>query len=285
MEVIRDPKAFRDACDAARNAGARVGLVPTMGALHEGHLSLVDRARDEGATFLVVTVFVNPLQFAPHEDLGRYPRTLDADVEACRARGVNVVFAPDNGSMYPPGFQTEVTVGALTRRLEGVHRPAHFAGVTTVVTKLLALTGRCVAVFGRKDYQQWRVLERLALDLDLPVEVVGHPIVREADGLALSSRNRYLSAEERARALDLARGLRAAHAAWTAGMRDATALTEIVRGPVEKTFDRVDYVALVDPLSLEPVEGSITRGVLLVAAHLGKTRLIDNLELGSDAAP
>ncbi|MCB9614937.1 MAG: pantoate--beta-alanine ligase [Sandaracinus sp.] len=285
MQVVREPKAFREACEAARATGARVGLVPTMGALHEGHLSLVDRAAEEGATFRAVTIFVNPLQFAAHEDLGRYPRTLEADLEACRARGVDLVFAPDDGAMYPPGFQTTVTLGELTKPLEGVHRPTHFSGVTTVVTKLFALAGKCVAIFGRKDYQQWRLLERLALDLDLPVDVVGHRIVREADGLALSSRNRYLSSEERQRALAIARGLRAANEAWQAGMRDAAALVEIVRGPVEESFDSVDYVAIAEPTTLEALEGSVTEAVLLVAAHVGRTRLIDNLELGVDPAP
>ena len=280
MEVVRDPKAFREACDAARARGKRVGLVPTMGALHEGHLSLVDRAKDEGATFRALTIFVNPLQFAAHEDLGRYPRTLESDLEGCRSRGVDLVFVPDDGSMYPPGFQTEVAVGGLTKRWEGEHRPSHFAGVTTVVCKLFALTGSSVAVFGRKDYQQWRVIERMTLDLDLPVHVVGHDIVREADGLALSSRNRYLSTDERTRALGIARGLHAANEAWRAGMRDADALTTIVRGPVEAAFDSIDYVTVASPTTLEPIEGSASEAVILVAAHVGRTRLIDNLELG-----
>ncbi|MCU0677555.1 MAG: pantoate--beta-alanine ligase [Myxococcota bacterium] len=279
MQVVRDPKAFREACEAARVRGERVGLVPTMGALHEGHLSLVDRARSEGATFVALTIFVNPLQFAAHEDLGRYPRTLEADLEACRSRGVDLVLVPEDGSMYPPGFQTEVAVGGITKRWEGVHRPSHFAGVTTVVCKLFALTGPCVAVFGRKDYQQWRVIERMTLDLDLPIEVIGHPIVREEDGLALSSRNRYLSPEERTRALGIARGLHAANEAWRAGMRDADALAAIVRGPVEAAFDSIDYVAVASPRSLEPIDGSATEAVILVAAHVGRTRLIDNLEL------
>jgi len=279
MQVVRDPKTFREACEAARARGARVGLVPTMGALHEGHLSLVDRAKHEGATFVALTIFVNPLQFAAHEDLGRYPRTLEADLEACRSRGVDLVFAPEDGSMYPPGFQTEVAVGEITKRWEGVHRPSHFAGVTTVVCKLFALTGPSVAVFGRKDYQQCRVIERMTLDLDLPIDVVGHPIVREEDGLALSSRNRYLSPEERTRALGIARGLHAANEAWRAGMRDADALRAIVRGPVESAFDSIDYVAVASPRTLEPLEGSATEAVILVAAHVGRTRLIDNLEL------
>lgn len=280
MEVVRDPKAFREACNAARARGERVGLVPTMGALHEGHLSLVDRAQDEGATFRALTIFVNPLQFAAHEDLGRYPRTLESDLDGCRSRGVDLVFVPEDGSMYPPGFQTEVAVGGLTKRWEGEHRPSHFAGVTTVVCKLFALTGPSVAVFGRKDYQQWRVIERMTLDLDLPVQVVGHEIVREADGLALSSRNRYLSTDERGRALGIARGLHAANEAWRAGMRNADALTTIVRGPVEAALDSIDYVTVASPTTLEPIEGSASEAVILVAAHVGRTRLIDNLELG-----
>ena len=285
MELVHEPGAFRAACDAARKAGRRVGLVPTMGALHAGHLALVDAAAEAGADFRVVTIFVNPLQFGEGEDLDRYPRTLEADLEACRTRGVDLVFAPAPGAMYPPGFQTHVQVGELTERLEGEHRPGHFQGVTTVVTKLFLLTGPSVAVFGRKDYQQWRIVERMARDLDIPVEVLGHPIVREADGLALSSRNRYLSEDERERALRLARGLHAAAQAWAAGTREAETLVEVARGPIEERVDRIDYVAVVDPETLLPGAGVLQRGLVVVAAHVGATRLIDNHELGVDTPP
>lgn len=285
MERVSELEAFRAACDRARAAGERVGLVPTMGALHDGHLALVDEVKRRGASFVVVTVFVNPLQFGANEDLGRYPRTLAQDLEACEARGVDLVFTPDDGAMYPPGFQTHVEVEGLTQPFEGAHRPGHFRGVTTVVAKLFGLTGPCVAVFGRKDYQQWRVLERMTRDLNLPVEVVGHPIVREEGGLARSSRNRYLSPDERERALGLSRGLRAAAQAWAAGTRDAAALTEIARGPVEDAADSVDYVAVVDPTTLERLDGTVSRALVLIAAHVGPARLIDNLELGVDPLP
>lgn len=277
-QVVHDPREFQDAMEAARADGRRVGLIPTMGALHEGHLSLVDEAGRRGATFRAVTVFVNPLQFAEGEDLDEYPRTLAADVAACESRGVDLVFAPAPDAMYPPGFATTVRVAGLTEVLEGAHRPTHFEGVTTVVAKLFALAGRCVAVFGQKDYQQWKILARLALDLDLPVEVVGHPIVREPDGLALSSRNRYLSPAERTRALSLSRGLFAAHGAFAAGERDADRLREVVRDTL--TVDSLDYVALVEPDTLQTLTGKIDRGALLLAAHVGSTRLIDNLVLG-----
>jgi len=278
--VVHAPAAFRGACDEARAAGRRVGLVPTMGALHAGHLALVDAAATAGADFRVTTVFVNPLQFGEGEDLDRYPRTLDADVEACRARGVDLVFAPASDAMYAEGFQTQVRVGELTRSLEGEFRPGHFEGVTTVVAKLFLLSGPCVAVFGRKDYQQWRVISRMVRDLGFPVEVLGHPIVREDDGLALSSRNRYLSPEDRGRALALSRGLRAADRRWREGERDAATLREVVLEALAAA-DSVDYAAIADPESLRLHEGAIEGdAVALVAAHVGGTRLIDNLVLG-----
>ena len=283
--VVRSPAELREACDALRAEGQRVGLVPTMGALHAGHLALVGEARARGATAVVVTIFVNPLQFDRADDLERYPRTLQADLEACEAHDVDLVFAPEPDAMYPAGFQTHVDVGELTGELEGAHRPGHFQGVTTIVTKLFNLVGPCVAIFGRKDYQQWRILERMTRDLDLPVTVVGHPIVREPDGLALSSRNRLLLPAHRARALGIANGLRAAGEAWAKGERRAERLRELAAAPIAEAFDSVDYVSLVDPETLRPVEGSIEAGLVVVAAHLGPVRLIDNLELGVDALP
>ncbi len=282
--VVREPADLRRACDEARAQGRRVGLVPTMGALHAGHLSLIDEAKQR-ADFIVVTIFVNPLQFAEGEDLDRYPRTLESDLAGCEARGVNTVFAPDPASMYPDGFQTTVSLSQVTRPLEGEFRPTHFDGVTTVVTKLFNQVGPSVAVFGRKDYQQWRILSRMALDLDMPIEVVGCPIVREADGLALSSRNRYLSAEERKRSLAIVTGLRNAHDAWARGERDPALLRAAAAAPIEASLDRVDYVAAVDPDTLLPVADEPTRLLLAVAAHLGATRLIDNVVLGEDPRP
>ncbi|MFW6051371.1 MAG: pantoate--beta-alanine ligase [Myxococcota bacterium] len=284
--MVHDPEALRNRCDRARRAGQQVGLVPTMGALHAGHLALIDEVRRRGAGLVVTTLFVNPKQFGPGEDFERYPRTLEADLEACRARGVDVLFAPGVEDVYPAGFQTHVDVEGLTRGLEGAHRPGHFRGVTTVVSKLFMLAAPCTAAFGRKDYQQWKVIQRMARDLFIPVEVVGHPTVREPDGLALSSRNRYLSAEERERALGLVRGLRAAAEAWAQGVRNGDALRARARAPVQATFDRVDYVEVSDPETLEPVGGEAgERAAVLMAARLGGTRLIDNLVLGEEPPP
>lgn len=282
--LVRKPADFRQACDDARAASRRVGLVPTMGALHDGHFSLIDEAKKR-ADFVAVTIFVNPLQFAPGEDLDRYPRTLEDDLAGCRERGVDLVFAPEPGSMYPAQFQTRVSVGAITKPLEGGFRPTHFDGVTTVVTKLFNLAGPCAAMFGRKDYQQWKILSRMAEDLDMPIEVVGCAIVREPDGLALSSRNRYLSASERKRALGLVSGLRHACDAWLAGERNPDALRSLVAERVQSSFDRVDYVAAVDPETLVASEGTPTRLLIAVAAHMGTTRLIDNVVLGEDPRP
>ena len=282
--LVRKPADFRQACDDARAASRRVGLVPTMGALHDGHLSLIDEAKTR-ADFVAATIFVNPLQFAPGEDLDRYPRTLETDLAGCRDRGVDLVFAPEPGSMYPPEFQTQVLVGELAKPLEGEFRRSHFDGVTTVVAKLFNLVGPCVAMFGRKDYQQWKILARMAEDLDMPIEVVGCPIVREPDGLALSSRNRYLSASERERALGIVSGLRRAYNAWELGERGLDTLRSLAEEAVRSDFDRVDYVAVVDPDTLAAPAGFASRLLIAVAAHLGATRLIDNVVLGEDLRP
>ena len=257
-----------------------------MGALHAGHMALVDEATRLGATTRVLSIFVNPLQFGPSEDFARYPRTFDADLERCAAHGVDVVYAPAPSTMYPEGFQTQVAVQQLTQRWEGAFRPEHFRGVTTVVAKLLIAVGPCLSVFGRKDYQQWRVIERLVRDLGLPVEVAGLRTVREADGLALSSRNRYLDDRQRTRALAIVEGLRAAQRAYAAGVRASEQLVALARAPIEQAFDKIDYVALVDGDTLEPASSpEPSDPLVLVAAHLGTTRLIDNLRLGSDPAP
>ncbi len=284
--LLHLPTELREACDRARRSGKRVGLVPTMGALHAGHLSLVEAARARGADWIALTIFVNPLQFAPTDDLERYPRDLEADLEACQSVGVDCVFAPPDGAMYPPGFSTDVRVRGVTEPLEGAHRDGHFLGVTTIVAKLFHLAGPCVAAFGRKDYQQWRTLARMARDLDMPVEVLGAPIVREPDGLALSSRNAYLSASERSGALGIVEGLRSAWDAFEAGERDAPALLRLARAPVEARFDSVDYVALADPDDLSALGDRVpNRALLATAAHQGTTRLIDNVVLGEDPRP
>jgi pantoate--beta-alanine ligase len=282
--VVRKPAEFRQACDDARADARSVGLVPTMGALHDGHFSLIEAAKAR-ADFVVVTIFVNPLQFGPGEDLDRYPQTFESDLAGCAERGVDLVFAPAPNSMYPAGFRTQVSVGEITKPLEGECRPAHFDGVTTVVAKLFNLTGPCTAMLGRKDYQQWKILSRMARDLDMPVEVVGCPIVREPDGLALSSRNRYLSDRERARALSIVSGLRSAHDAWSEGERRPDTLRSLAARQVQAAFDRVDYVAAVDPDTLVTPAESPSRLLIAVAAHLGTTRLIDNIVLGGDPRP
>jgi pantoate--beta-alanine ligase len=254
-----------------------------MGALHPGHMSLVDAVRRAGARKVVLTIFVNPLQFGPKEDFTRYPRTLDHDLALCSDAAVDVVYAPATGTQYPPGYQTYVEVQEITRRHEGAFRPGHYRGVTTIVAKLFEAAGPCVAVFGRKDYQQWRVLETMARDLDMPVEIVGCPTVREPDGLAMSSRNRYLNAEERERALAIYRGLCAADSAFRAGERDPQRLEAIVREPVAAGFDSIDYAVVCDAQTLEPCPSPVAANpVVLVAARIGATRLIDNAVLGED---
>ena len=284
IRVLETAGELRAACDALRQGGARVGFVPTMGALHAGHLSLIDAARAQGAGPVVVSIFVNPLQFGANEDFGKYPRTFQNDLELCESRGVELVYAPERAAMYPDGFQTHVEVSALSQGYEGAVRPTHFRGVTTVVAKLLSAVGPCVACFGRKDYQQWRVIERMVRDLDLPFEIVGCPIAREPDGLALSSRNRYLEPEQRIRATAIVTGLRAANTAWLRGERSAAALVALVQAPIASHFDAIDYVTLADAETLVPCETqAAARSVLLVAARLGATRLLDNAVLGHDA--
>lgn len=286
MIVLHEPSELRAACDRARANGHRVGFVPTMGALHDGHLALVAAARR--ASFVVVSIFVNPTQFGPSEDLARYPRTLEADCARCADAGVDVVFAPPGEAMYVAGEETRVHVGEVATALCGAHRPGHFEGVCTVVAKLFTLVGPSLAVFGRKDYQQFRVIERMVRDLFLPVELVGLSTVREADGLALSSRNRYLSQDERARALGLARGLSLAVAAFEAGERNAGRLRGLALGEVTRVATSVDYVTVADADTVVPLDDRDTipaRTLVAVAARLGATRLIDNVVLGEDPAP
>ena len=279
MEVISDLEAYRAACEDARRAGKKVGLVPTMGALHEGHLKLVDAAKDAGCSYNVVTIFVNPLQFVEGEDLSAYPRTLQSDLDKCRARGVALVFVPDNAAMYPPDYQTRVVPGALGAPLEGIHRPEHFGGVVTVCTKLFILTGACVTVFGRKDYQQWRIITQLVRDFNLPIEVIGHPIVREEDGLAMSSRNKYLQSDERIRARALSQAWLAARKLYNAGERDIASLEKAATDVLVDKVDTIDYVKLCDAHTLGPPDTN-KKMVLAITAYVGKARLLDNTVLG-----
>ena len=283
--LLRRAMDLRDACDDARGQGRRVGLVPTMGALHAGHLSLAREARLR-APFVVASIFVNPTQFGPGEDLSRYPRDLEGDMAKLATVGVDAVFAPEPQELYPVGEETRVRVGALAEPLCGRTRPGHFEGVATIVAKLFALVGPAVAVFGKKDYQQLLVIRRMARDLFLPVEVVGQATVREPDGLAMSSRNAYLSAAERQKALALVRGLDAASGAFAAGERRPRELERLARLPVEDVASSIDYVEARDADSLASLDGSAApRTVLAIACRIGSTRLIDNVVLGEDPAP
>ncbi|HEU4885966.1 MAG TPA: pantoate--beta-alanine ligase [Longimicrobium sp.] len=269
----------RRAVRQVRAGGGTVALVPTMGYLHEGHMSLVDRAR-ELADFVAMSIFVNPMQFGPREDLARYPRDLERDLEMARGRGVDLVFAPEVGEMYPHGEpQVSVVPGALAERMEGAIRPGHFRGVLTVVAKLFGIFQPDVAVFGQKDFQQAALIRRMALDLDQGVRVEVAPIVREADGLAMSSRNVYLSPEERERARALSRGLERSRALFAAGERDAEALRASLWSAMSVEGVEPGYAEVVDPLTLEPVAQAAPGAVLLVAAQVGRTRLIDNAVL------
>jgi len=280
MRVLRTPAELSGWTEAARREGLRVGLVPTMGFLHRGHTSLMEASRAR-ADVTAVSIFVNPTQFGPNEDLARYPRDLEGDLRACRQMQVDAVFTPEAGEMYPAGHRTFVEVTRLQDGLCGARRPGHFRGVATVVTQLFALARPHLAVFGEKDWQQLQVIRRLAVDLHLGVEVVGMPIVRESDGLAMSSRNAYLSPPERTRALALSRGLGAARARWAAGEREADALREAVRAELRAGEVREDYVELVTPETLEPLRKAERADArLLVAGFVGTTRLIDNTAVG-----
>lgn len=257
----------------ARGEG-RVALVPTMGALHEGHRALIRAARGRAAQ-VVVSIFVNPLQFGPNEDYSRYPRTFDADLEACREEGVSVVFAPSVETMYHPDRQVGVSSGVMGTLVEGASRPGHFDGVLTVVLKLFHLVGPDLAVFGQKDAQQLALIRRMVADLDLPIEILGVPTVREPDGLALSSRNRYLSAGDRGVALSLSRALRAGAGQSTPAAVRAAAWAVLDEAPSALA---VDYLVLVDPATFTEVPDSYAgEAVLAVAAKVGTTRLIDNV--------
>jgi pantoate--beta-alanine ligase len=259
---------------------AVIGLVPTMGSLHEGHLSLVDRAR-ELAPFVVMSIFVNPTQFGPGEDFERYPRTLERDAELAERRGVELLFAPVTSEVYPAG-PTAVTVaaGPAARRLCGARRPGHFEGVLTVVAKLFGMAQPDVAVFGRKDYQQATLVRQMARDLDMPVRIEVAPVVREADGLALSSRNVYLSDAQRARAVSLSAGLFAARSAFEGGVVEGSRLEAEARAVMRRAEVEPEYVELVDPDTLDALTEAGAGAVLAVAARVGETRLIDNVILG-----
>ncbi len=273
-DVLTTIDELRDRLDAARATGSRVGFVPTMGYLHDGHATLVRAAR-AACDVVVVSIFVNPLQFAPDEDLAAYPRDLARDLRIIEAAGGDVVFHPDVDEM---SGATTVTVAGVSEGFEGASRPTHFAGVATVVTKLLAIVGPCRAYFGEKDYQQLCVVRRLVADLSLPAEVVGVPVVREPDGLAMSSRNVYLTPAERAVAPTLYAALGAARAAVLDGARDAAAVEAVMRRVVATAeLIDLDYAAVVDAATLAPVDRLSGELRLLIAGRLGRPRLLDNV--------
>jgi pantoate--beta-alanine ligase len=282
METLRTVNQMQAASAAIKRSGRRVALVPTMGALHEGHAQLMRQAREEGAA-VVVSIYVNPTQFGPHEDFKQYPRDLGADEQLCSREKVDVVFAPSDEEMYPGGTgsahaaATWVEETVLSRRFEGERRPGHFRGVCTVVAKLFHIVQPDLAVFGQKDYQQLKVVQRMVRDLRFPIEIVSAPTVREPDGLALSSRNALLSTAERAQATVVSKALRVAHDLFTEGEQSAHRLEAAMQRAVSLApAARLDYAQVVDGETLEPVANVQHGNVALIAAHIGKVRLIDN---------
>jgi pantoate--beta-alanine ligase len=279
VRAVASSAELAAATTAARAAGRQVGLHPTMGALHAGHRANFARARRE-VDFLVASIFVNPLQFGPREDLASYPRDLDADLEICAAEGVDLVFVPSEREMWPRPLGVRLCVGDLAQRLEGAYRPGHFDGVATVVAKLFNLVGPCLAYFGEKDAQQLAVIRRMVADLGFPQEIVACPTVREPDGLALSSRNAYLSVDQRRAAPVLHRALEAGLTAWRGGERDPAAVERVAVKLVEtEPAVALQYLALVEPDGFTPPATAEAGQVLAVAAGLGATRLIDNVVL------
>ena len=275
LPIVRSVADLRASTRDLRLAGKSIGLVPTMGALHDGHIALVHRAKDEN-DLVIATIFVNPTQFGPNEDLKAYPRDESGDAMKLAGAGCDLLFAPGVAEMYPAGFATSVAVAGLTDHLCGVSRPHHFGGVATIVTKLLLQAVPTRAYFGEKDFQQLQVIKRLARDLDIPAQIVGVATIREADGLALSSRNRYLSADDRATAAALPRILRETAIALAAGSAVAPILDAAKQRLVEAGITRLDYLDLCDEANLQPLGAAIPGSRLFVAAFVGKTRLIDN---------
>jgi pantoate--beta-alanine ligase len=280
MDIITDLTEMQSRCLAARESGKRIAFVPTMGYLHEGHASLLREGRKRG-DLLVLSIFVNPAQFGPHEDLDRYPRDFARDEALARDAGVDLIFYPTAASVYPPGYNTWVSVeGNLTEVLEGASRPGHFRGVATVVAKLLLIVQPHVALFGRKDFQQLAVIRQMAQDLNLPVAIAGLPTVREADGLALSSRNVYLAPGERQQALAIVAALRLAAQAARDGERSPRKLLLLAEGRLHREADlRIDYLTIRHQATLAEVDCVDADAVMLIAVKIGKTRLIDNAML------
>jgi pantoate--beta-alanine ligase len=284
MRIVRSVRELRDGLGRERSANRSVGLVPTMGAFHRGHVSLMERARS-ATDVVVVSLFVNPTQFGSGEDLAAYPRDERRDAEIAAAAGVDVLFAPPVEEVYPDGFQTTVRVGQLADPLEGAQRPGHFDGVATVVTKLLSMVRPDVAFFGQKDAQQALIVRRVVRDLDIPVRIEVCPTVREPDGLALSSRNAYLAPAERERAVALRRALDAAERAVAAGERDASAVVAAARGAMEPYGVEPEYLVLVAADTLSPVDRVDGEILVALAARVGPARLIDNTLITANGRP
>jgi len=279
MQLISSPEETRGLSLKWHRKGESIAFVPTMGALHEGHLSLLREGRRLGDK-LVLSIYVNPTQFAPTEDLAKYPRDKDGDLKKAESCGVDVVFFPSDEVMYPEGFQTYVEVTKVTKGLCGEKRPAHFKGVTTVVAKLFNIVCPDKAIFGEKDFQQLVTIKRMVRDLNMPIEIVGRPIYREADGLAMSSRNVYLSAEERKAAIALSRSLKVAQGMVKSGEKSADKIiSEVKRGIEAERHTKIDYVKFCDPETLEELKNVTGPVRFLLAAFVGKTRLIDNCEI------
>ncbi len=276
MKIITTIGEMRSISAAERNLGRKIAFVPTMGTLHEGHLSLLREGKKRGDT-LLLSIYVNPMQFGPTEDLARYPRDLDHDITKAKEVGVDALFLPSDQEIYPEGFSCSVDPGSLAEHLCGASRPGHFRGVATVVAKLFNIVAPDIALFGEKDYQQLAVIRRMVDDLDMPIEIVGCPIVREADGLAMSSRNAFLSPKERKAAASISRALGVAEALVASGERSASSILRTVCATIdEAALLRIDYASLVHPETLLPIAKMTGPSLLALAAFVGKTRLIDN---------
>ena len=281
MQIVERIEPLRSALEEPRRRAERIALVPTMGALHEGHLTLIDRAR-QSAGCVVMSLFVNPLQFGPNEDFARYPRDRDGDARLAAARGVDIMFAPQPAEIYRPGRDISVAPTALASRWDGASRPGHFTGVLTVVAKLFNIVQPDVAIFGQKDFQQATLVRAMVRDLDFPIQIVVAPTVREPDGVALSSRNAYLDPPDRRRARVLSRAIFAMRDAFDGGERSAAALEALGNAAVSAEREvELEYLAVVDPDTLEPVPLASPGCIVAIAARIGKTRLIDNVILGA----
>jgi pantoate--beta-alanine ligase len=276
MKLIKDIQKMQNLAEEARRSGEKIALVPTMGALHQGHVSLMDYGRQE-ADLLVVSIFVNPIQFGPKEDFKKYPRDLQEDSRLADQRRVDIIFSPDAKDFYPEFFQTYVTVDQVTQHLCGAARPGHFRGVTTVVCKLFHIVKPHIAIFGQKDFQQLIAIQQMAHDLNMDVKVVGRPTIREADGLAMSSRNRYLSEEERGSARTLSLSLKEAQTLFREGERKTKVLLDRIISLISRQPNtRIDYAKICHPRTLEELTIIKDKGVLALAVWIGSTRLIDN---------